>query len=126
MFWIRVSFPFLRIGVRDLHHGGGTFCGVSGQTVQVTDAGIAGKHMGSTVLTAQNHPLGEHRQAVKGNRSGAAGGGIRQNPVEEGHIDAVVVPVKGHRLDGGPLRLENFRRRFRQFRHRSHRHHLQS
>ena len=54
--------------------------------------------MGPAVLTAENCPLGKYRQAVQADRSGAANGGIGQDPIVEGHVDAVVIPVESHRL----------------------------
>ena len=54
--------------------------------------------MGPTVLTAEHRPLGKYRQAVKGGGPRLADGGIGQDPVVEGDVDAVVIPVKGHRL----------------------------
>lgn len=123
-FWIWVGFSVLRIGVRDLHHCGRPVGAEAGRSICFADAGIAGENVGSAVFSAQNRPLGEYRKAIQCRRPGTAYNRIRQDPVVEGHIDTVVVLIKGHRLDGGLLRLENFRRRFHRFRHHSHHYHL--
>ena len=88
----------LRIGVSDFYHGGGAV-GVDGsQTVGFAQAGVGSENMGAAVLAAENGPLAEYRQTVEGGRPVGANHRIGQDPVVEGDVDAVVIPVKGHRL----------------------------
>jgi len=54
--------------------------------------------VGAAVFSAENRPFGKYCQTVQGSGPGTADGGISQDPVVEGYIDAVVIPVKGHRL----------------------------
>ena len=68
------------------------------QTVGAADAGIAGEDPCSALFPAKHRPLGEYRQAVEGCRAASAYGGICQDPIVEGCIDTVVIPVEGHRL----------------------------
>lgn len=92
------------------------------------EPGVAAVDVGMAFLSAQHCPFGKYRQAVQRGGSGGADGGIGEDAVVECDIDAVMVPVKGYWLDGGLLRLENFRRRFHHFRHhlRRYRPRLQS
>ena len=108
----------------DLHHSSGIIGNIAADTVCFVQPCVGAVDVRLAVLAAQHCPFGEYGHAVKSRRPGSADGGIRQNAVVEGHVDAVVVAVKSHRLDGGLLRLENFRRRFHRFRHRSHHYHL--
>ena len=111
-------------GIQHFHHSRGAVDAVNGNAVPAADAGVAGKHMGLAVFAAQHHPLGENHKTIQWHGSGRAYNGIGQNAVIECNINAVVIAVKCHRLDGGLLRLENFRRRFHRFRHHSHHYHL--
>ena len=115
-------------GVQYLHHGGGQVGEVTGHAVRLAQAGVAAVDMGVAFLTAEDGPFGEHSQAVEGGGATAADHGVGKDPIIEGHIDTVVVSVKGYGFDGGLLRLENFRRRFLRFRHylRCYRPRLQS
>ena len=54
--------------------------------------------MSPAVLAAEHRPLAEDPKTIQGGGAAGANQGIRQNPVVEGDVDAVVVPVKGHRL----------------------------
>lgn len=110
-------------GIQNLHHGGGNIGTVAADAVGFMQTGVAGEDVSRAVFAAEHRPFGKHGQTVQSGGAGRADGGIGKNPVVECDINAVVVPVKGYRLDGGLLRLENFRRRFHHFRHR---HHLQS
>ena len=85
-------------GIQHLYHGGGAVDIHIRGAVDGTQAGGGGKNMGGGILTAQHHPLGEHRKT--GQRRGAigAGDGIGQNAIEEGHFHAITVAVKGYRL----------------------------
>ena len=84
--------------IQHLHHSGGAVDDIASQAVGLTDASIAAINVGLAVLAAQHCPFGKHSQTVQ--RSGAVGadGGIGENAVVEGYIDAVVIPVKCHRL----------------------------
>ena len=97
-FWIWVGFSILRIGVRDLHHGGGTVCAEDGGTVIFADPGITGKDVCPAVFTAEHRPFGEHGEAVQAGGAAGAYRGICQNAVVKGYVNAVVIPVKGYRL----------------------------
>ena len=88
----------LRIGVSDLHYGSGAVCMNGGGPIGLTQTGITAEDMGAAVLAAENCPLGEDGQTVKGCRPGSADDSIRQHLIVEGYIDAVVVPVEGYRL----------------------------
>jgi len=116
--------PAFLFGVGHLHHCGGAVGVEATAAIGSADAGIAGKDVRAAILAAQDCPLGEYCQTVNGGRSGAAYQCIRKDAVIEGHIDTIVGTVKRHRLHGGLLRLENFRRRFHRFRHHSHHYHL--
>ena len=91
-------FCVLRIGVSDLHHGGGAVGGVDGAAVGSAETGVGSEDVGPAVLAAEHRPLGENRQAAEGGGHGGAGHGVGQNLIVEGYIDAVVVAVEGHRL----------------------------
>ena len=60
--------------------------------------GVTAVDVGTAVFPAEDGPLGENRKAVQGGGPGAAHHSIGENPVVEGHVDAVVIPVKGHGL----------------------------
>ena len=68
----------------------------AGRTVCFMQAGIAAIDVGAAVLAAKHGPLGKYCQAVKGCGTGVANGGVRQYPVVEGYIDAVMVTVEGN------------------------------
>ena len=91
-------FCVLRIGVSDLHHGGGAVGGVDGTAVGGSQTGVGGEDVGPAVLAAEDGPLGEDGEAAEGGGHGGAGHGVGQDLIVEGHIDAVVVAVKGHGL----------------------------
>ena len=91
-------FLILRIGVSDLHHGGGAVGVDGGGTVGFTQTGITAEDMGAAVFAAEDCPLGEYRKAVEGGRSGGADDCIGQYLIIEGDIDTVMITVKGHRL----------------------------
>lgn len=124
--WIWVGSSVLRIGVRDLHHSGGAVGKAAGRPIGTAQTGIAAVDVGAAVFSAKHRPFGEYGKSVEGSGPGVADGGVCQNSVIECDIDAVMIPVKSHGLDGSLLRLENFRCHFLQFRHRPHRYHLQS
>lgn len=115
-------------GIQHLHHSSGKIGGEPGDSVGFIQPCVAAVDVGMAFFTAEHGPFGEHRKAVQGGGTSGADGSICKNPVVEADIDAVVIPIKGHRLDGGLLRLENFRRRFLRFRHylRCYRPRLQS
>ena len=100
-------FCVLRIVGSDLHHRGGQVGAEPCGAVSLSDAGVAGVDVGPAVLAAEHGPFGEYSQPVKGGRTGNTHHRIRQNPVVEGYVDAVVVAVKGHRfhIDGGVEQL---------------------
>ena len=85
-------------GIQYLHHSGGTVGAGQGQTVGAAQTGVAAENVGVAVLAAEDGPFGEHGHTVQCCRPGGSYGGIGQDSVEEGHVDAVMVPVKGHRL----------------------------
>ena len=58
-FEIWVVFSCLRIGVSDLHHGGGAVGGVEGAAVGGTQPGIGGEDVGAAVLAAEYGTFGE-------------------------------------------------------------------
>ena len=91
-------FCVLRIGVSDLHHSHGPVGPVAGDAVGFVNPGVAAENVGAAVLAAENGPLGEHRQTVKGHRMDGPGEGFAGDLIVEGHVDAVVVPVEGHRF----------------------------
>ena len=71
---------------------------MDGAAVGGSQAGVGGEDVGPAVLTAEHRPLGEHRQAAEGGGHGRARHGVGQDLIVEGHVDAVVVAVKGHGL----------------------------
>ena len=91
-------FGVLRIGVSDLHHGGGPVGVDGGCSVRLAQPGIGAENVGTAVLAAENRPFGEYRQTIQCSRPGRADDCVRQNFIVEGYIDAVVVPVEGYRL----------------------------
>lgn len=82
----------------DLYHCGGQIGAGAGGTVAFAQASVTAVNVGSAFFAAEYGPLGEYGQAVKGGGAAAAYHGVGQNAVVEGHIDAVVIPVEGHRL----------------------------
>ena len=92
MGWFSVS----RIGVSDLHHGGGAVGGVDGAAVGSAETGVGGEDVGPAVLAAEHRPLGEYRQAAEGSGHGRSRHGVGQDLIVEGHVDAVVIAVEGH------------------------------
>jgi hypothetical protein len=54
--------------------------------------------VGAAVFTAQYGAFGEGGKAVQRGGAVIADNGIGNDAVVEGHVDAVVVPVKGYRL----------------------------
>lgn len=91
-------FCVLRIGVSDLHHGDRPVGMDPGDTVGTADDGVAAENVGPAVLAAEDGPLGEHCKTVKRRGMDGTGDGIGQNLIVEGHINAIMVPVEGHRL----------------------------
>ena len=87
-------FCVLRIGVRDLHHRGGEIGQNLGVAVACADPGVTAEDVGAAVLAAQNGPLGKDGQTADGGAAAVAAGGISQNPVIEGDIDAVMMAVE--------------------------------
>ena len=123
---VLADFPHLGAedhGIQHLHHSGGQIGAVAGGAVSIAQPGIAAENVGLALFPAEHRPLGEYRKAVQRRRPCGADGGVSKDPVVECHIDAVVAAVEGHRLHGGLLRLENFRRRFHHFRHHPRRYH---
>ena len=108
----------------DLHHCSGQVGEEGGRAVVLAQAGVASVNMCPVVFAAENGPFGEDGKPIQGRGTGAADHGIGQDPVVEGQIDAVMIPVKSHRLDGGLLRLEIQDRRFHHFCHYYHPHRL--
>ena len=82
MGWFSVS----RIGVSDLHHGGGAVGGVDGAAVGSAETGVGGEDVGPAVLAAEHRPLGEYRQTAEGGGHGGARHGVGQNRSEEAHV----------------------------------------
>ena len=78
-----------------------------GQAVQLAKPGIAAVNVGLALFAAENRPFGEDSQTVEGGRADSSYDGICQNPVVEGHINAVMVSVEGHGLHASLLRCEN-------------------
>ena len=91
-------FCVLRIGVSDLHHCNRAVGAEAGETVGTADDGVAVENVGSAVFAAEDGPLGEYRQTVKGGGLDGSGDGICQNLIVEGYIDTIMIAVKGHRL----------------------------
>ena len=91
-------FCVLRIGVSDLHHGNGAVGMDPGEAVGTTDDGVAAENVCPAVLAAEEGPLCEYRETVKRRGMDRAGNGIGQDLIVESHINAVMVPVEGHRL----------------------------
>ena len=91
-FWV------LRIDVSDFHHGDGTVGAHPGDAVHAADDRIAAENMGPAVLAAEDGPFGEYRQAIEGGGVDSAGDGICLDLIVEGHIDAVMMGIKCHRL----------------------------
>ena len=96
-------FPVLRIGVSDLYHGGREIGLDLGIAVTAADSGVAAENVGTAVFAAKNSPFGEYGQPADGGTAAVSGDGIGQNPVVERNVDAVMMPIEGHRLhfDGG-------------------------
>lgn len=94
-------------GIEHLYHGGGAVGGTQGTPVRTAKRGIASENVGPAVLTAQNSPLVEHSQSVEGRGAAGADYRVRQHTVVEGNVDAIVVPIKSHRLHESLLRYEN-------------------
>ena len=94
MGWFSVS----RIGVSDLHHSGGMVGADTAETVGAVQTGAAGVDVGPAVLSAEYRPLGEHGKPLQGHRPVDTYGRIRQDPVVEGQVNAIVIPVKGYRF----------------------------
>ena len=88
----------LRIVGSDLHHSRGDIGKKPGDSVGGSNSGVAAIDVGTAVLTAEHCPLGEYGKTVQGCRSGYTNHRIGQNPIVEGDINAVMVPVKGHRF----------------------------
>lgn len=82
----------------DLHNGRGQIGEQGGGAVEAAQAGVAAVDMCPAVFPAENRPFVEDRQTLHGGGAGSADHGIRQDPVIEGQVDAVVVAVKSHRL----------------------------
>lgn len=60
--------------------------------------GIAGVNVGTAVFPAEDGPFGKDRKAIQRSGPGDADYGISKDPVVEGHIDAVMIPVEGYGL----------------------------
>ena len=54
--------------------------------------------MCAAILTAQHSPLGEAGQTVQRGGAVAPYHSIGQNPIVEGDVDTIMVPIKSHRL----------------------------
>ena len=91
-------FYVLRIGVSDLHHGDGAVGAHPGDAVYAAQVGITAENVCPAVLSAEDGPLGEHRQTIEGCGVDGTGDGICLDLIVDGHIDAVVVAVECHRL----------------------------
>ena len=91
-------FCVLRIGVSDLHHGGGTVCVLAGEAVCAADDGAAAENMCPAVFPAEDGPLGEDRETAQGCGTVVTDGGICQNAVIECNIDTIVIAIESHRL----------------------------
>ena len=89
-------FCVLRIGVSDLHHGGGAVGVDLGGAVALAKAGVAAENVGAAVLTAENGPFGENGQTSDGGAAAISGGSVCQNAVVESDVDAVVMAIKSH------------------------------
>ena len=85
-------------GIQYFHNSNRTVGTDAGLTIGTTDDGIAAEDMGAAVFSAENGPFGEHCQAVKWCGVNGTGNGICLDLVVEGHINTIVIPVKGHRL----------------------------
>lgn len=88
----------MRIGAPSLYHCGRTVGGGNGEAVRLPNAGAAGEDVGLAVLTAQHHPLGKYHEAAQCHGAGGSHNGIGKDSVIECNVNAVVIPVKGHRL----------------------------
>ena len=113
------SITLLIVG-SDLHNGSRQIGEEGGGAVEPSQAGVAAVDMCPAVFSAENGSFVKDGQTLQRCGTAAADDGIRQNPVIERQINAVMIPVKGYRLYGGLLRLENHRHHFHHF-HRPHR-----
>ena len=95
--------------IQHLHHSSGTVGMDCCRPIGLTDTGIAAVDVCAAVLAAQNCPLGEYRKSVQRCRTGRSHHRIRKDSVIEGHINAVMVSVEGHRLHECLVRLEKSR-----------------
>ena len=94
-------------GIQHLHNGGRPVGSAQGAPIRVAQRGIAAEDMGTAVFPAENGTLAEYSQSIEG--CGAAGTHyrVRQHPVVEGNVNAVVIAVKGNGCDIDFLRYEN-------------------
>ena len=90
--------PAFLFGVNSLHHGGGEIGEEGGGAVEPAQAGIAAVDMCPAVFPAKHRPFAEYGQTLQRRGAVAARHRIGQDPVVEGQVDAVVIPVKGHRF----------------------------
>ena len=98
-------------GAISLHHCRGQVSVEGGHPVALAKPGVAAEDMRLALLAAQDGPLGENGQSIECGRADASHDRIRQNPVVEGYIDAVVIPVESHRLHERLLRYEKLKGR---------------
>ena len=96
-------------GIQNLYHSGRQIGLQPGQSIRAADNGIASEDMCPAVLAAQNSPLGEDCKTVQRCRPSGTDNGISKDPVVECNVNAVVIPVKSHRLHECLVRLEKSR-----------------
>ena len=82
----------------DLHHGSGPVGAAAAGAIRSLHPGIRGEDVGAAVFAAEDGTLGEGCQSVEGGGAVAPNHRIGQDPVVEGHIDAVMISVECHRL----------------------------
>lgn len=101
--------PAYLFGDHSLHDGRRQIGKEGGGTIKAAQSGIAAIDMGPAVFSAEHSPFAEDGQTLQGGGAAAADNGICQNPVIEGQINAVVIPVKCHRFHECLVRLEKSR-----------------
>ena len=68
------------------------------QTIRSTENSVASEDVGAAVFAAKDGSLREHGKTVQTGRAACADDSISKDPVKECNVDAVVAPVKCHRL----------------------------
>ena len=91
-------FSVLRIGVSDLHNSRWMIGADSGQAVTAAELSAAGVNVGPAVFSAQYYPFREHGKPLQRHGTVNPNSGIGQNAIVKRQVNAVVIPVKCHRL----------------------------